>query len=110
MFSQAMGFQMQICSILRFSWSIFEMCIVHLQMRSNKTHGDQLALLNRISVAESQTFLLAKRPSAAISEEKRLPFAGYGETSGNVAKCQLFSQAIKNGLLCFSFLVVDIIK
>ena len=63
-----------------------------------------------ISVAESQTFLLAKRPSAAISEEKRLPFAGYGETSGNVAKCQLFSQAIKNGLLCFSFLVVDIIK
>ena len=31
-----------------------------------------------ISVAESQTFLLAKRPSAAMSEEKRLPFAGYG--------------------------------
>ena len=30
-----------------------------------------------ISVAESQTFLLAKRPSAAMSEEKRLPFAGY---------------------------------
>ena len=29
-----------------------------------------------ISVAESQTFLLAKRPSAAMSEEKRLPFAG----------------------------------
>ena len=27
--------------------------------------------------AESQTFLLAKRPSAAMSEEKRLPFAGY---------------------------------
>ena len=30
-----------------------------------------------ISVAESQTFLLAKLPSAAISEEKRQPFAGY---------------------------------
>ena len=30
-----------------------------------------------ISVAESQTFLLAKRPSATMSEEKRLPFAGY---------------------------------
>ena len=29
-----------------------------------------------ISVAESQTFLLAKRPSSAMSEEKRLPFAG----------------------------------
>ena len=30
-----------------------------------------------ISVAESQTLLLAKRPSAAMSEEKRLPSAGY---------------------------------
>ena len=30
-----------------------------------------------ISVAESQTFLLAKRPSVAMSEQKRLPFAGY---------------------------------
>ena len=30
-----------------------------------------------ISVAESQTFHLAKRPSAVMSEEKRLPFAGY---------------------------------
>ena len=30
-----------------------------------------------ISVAESQTYLLAKRPSAAMSEEKRLWFAGY---------------------------------
>ena len=29
-----------------------------------------------ISVAESQTFLPAKRPSAAMSEEKLLPFAG----------------------------------
>ena len=31
---------------------------------------------HRISVAESQTFLLAKYPSAAVSEEKRLSFAG----------------------------------
>ena len=30
-----------------------------------------------ISVAESQTFLLAKCPSEAMSEEKRLPFAGH---------------------------------
>ena len=30
-----------------------------------------------ISVTESQTFLLAKRPSAAMSQEKRLSFAGY---------------------------------
>ena len=30
-----------------------------------------------ISVTESQMFLLAKRPSAAMSEEKHLPFAGY---------------------------------
>ena len=30
-----------------------------------------------ISVAESQAFLLAKRPSAAMIEKKRLPFAGY---------------------------------
>ena len=30
-----------------------------------------------ISVAESQTYLLAKRPSAAMNEEKRLWFAGY---------------------------------
>ena len=29
-----------------------------------------------IFVAESQTFLLAKSPLAAMSEEKRLPFAG----------------------------------
>ena len=32
-----------------------------------------------ISVAESQTFLLAKRPSAAMSEEKRLPFVETNE-------------------------------
>ena len=33
-----MGFQMQICSNLRFSWSILEKCCVHLRMSSNKTH------------------------------------------------------------------------
>ena len=32
-----MGFQMQICSILRFSWSILEKCCVHLRMSSSKT-------------------------------------------------------------------------
>ena len=37
---------------------------------------DRLCHQNGISVAESQTFLLEKRPSAAMSEEKRLPFAG----------------------------------
>ena len=30
-----------------------------------------------ISVAESRMFLLTKRPSVAMSEEKCLPFAGY---------------------------------
>ena len=34
-----------------------------------------------IFVAELQTFLLVKRPSAAMSEEKRLLFAGYFNTS-----------------------------
>ena len=32
-----MGFQMQICSILRFSWSILVKCCVHLRMSSSKT-------------------------------------------------------------------------
>ena len=32
-----MGFQMQICPILCFSWSISEKCCVHLQMSSSKT-------------------------------------------------------------------------
>ena len=31
-----MGYQMQICSILRFSWSIFAKCCVHLRMNSSK--------------------------------------------------------------------------
>ena len=34
-------------------------------------------IYNWPSVAESQTFLLVKRPSVAMSEEKRLLFAGY---------------------------------
>ena len=41
-----------------------------------------------VSVAESQTFLLAKRPSAAISEKKRLPFAGYTEISSKAFHSQ----------------------
>ena len=32
-----MGFQMQICSILRFSWSILVKCCVYLRMSSSKT-------------------------------------------------------------------------
>ena len=39
-----MGFQMQICSILRFSWSILEKCCVHLRMSSSKT---QVLLLEK---------------------------------------------------------------
>ena len=47
-----------------------------------------------ISVAESQTFLLAKRPSAAMSEEKRLSFAGY-IINGFVQNCQVFCSSHK---------------
>ena len=32
-----MGLQMEICLILRFSWSILERCGVHLRMSSSKT-------------------------------------------------------------------------
>ena len=32
-----MGCQMQICSILHFSWSILVKCCVHLTMSSNKS-------------------------------------------------------------------------
>ena len=39
-----MGFQMQICSILRFSWSNLEKCCVHLRMSSSKT---QMLLLEK---------------------------------------------------------------
>ena len=39
-----MGFQMQICSILRFSRSILEKCCVHLRMSSSKT---QIRLLEK---------------------------------------------------------------
>ena len=39
-----MGFQMQICSILRFSWSILVKCCVHLRMSSSKT---QMLLLEK---------------------------------------------------------------
>ena len=39
-----MGFQMQICSILRFSWSILVKCCVHLRMSFSKT---QMLLLEK---------------------------------------------------------------
>ena len=39
-----MGFQMQICSILHFFWSILEKCCVHLRMSSSKT---QMLLLEK---------------------------------------------------------------
>ena len=39
-----MGFQMQFCSILRFSWSILEKCCDYLQMSSSKT---QMLLLEK---------------------------------------------------------------
>ena len=39
-----MGFQMQICSILHFSWSILVKCCVHLRMSSSKT---QMLLLEK---------------------------------------------------------------
>ena len=118
-----MGFQMQICSILHFSWSILVKCCVHLQMSSNKTQcffwrrihvystsidclvidssrlfcllsiicKQQLEQYNYSSVQSalmtgfwrdimssvwSQTFLLTKHPSAAMSEEKLLLFTG----------------------------------
>ena len=50
----------------------------------HKTHDYPIYYVNidlrhqyGISVAESQMFLLAKRPTAAMSKEKHLPFTGY---------------------------------
>ena len=43
-----MGFQMQICSIFRFSWSILVKCCVHLQMSSRKTQMPLLEKTNYI--------------------------------------------------------------
>ena len=40
-----MEFQMQICSILRFSWSILKKCCAHLRMSSSKT---QMLFLERL--------------------------------------------------------------
>ena len=54
-----------------------------------------------ISVAESQTFLLAKRPSVAMSEEKRLPFAGY--ILGFCVSNMNDSQALPHGFLSRRF-------
>ena len=128
-----MGFQLQICSILRFSWSILVKCCVHLQRSSSKTlrllleknifhkywlfcyrfltftfylcslafflsvirnngknnvttpssnqrlwpdSGQTLRHQYGISVADSQTFLLAKRPGGEEREETAV-LAGY---------------------------------
>ena len=128
-----MGFQLQICSILRFSWSILVKCCVHLQRSSIKTlrllleknifhkywlfcyrfltftfylcslafflsvirnngknnvttpssnqrlwpdSGQTLRHQYGISVADSQTFLLAKRPGGEEREETAV-LAGY---------------------------------
>ena len=56
-----MGFQMQICSILRFSWLILVKCCVHLRMSSSKT---QMILLER-------TMLEIKQPR--IKNKSELP-------------------------------------
>ena len=54
-----------------------------------------------ISVAESQTFLLAKRPSAAMSEEKQLSFAGYSSSSSSLSlsEVMLVSSPLTNSVL-----------
>ena len=50
-----MGFQMQICLILRFSWSILVKCCVHLQMSSSKT---QMLLSREYYIPQILTVLL----------------------------------------------------
>ena len=48
------GLQMQICSILRFSWSILVKCCVHLRMNSSKT---QMLLLEKIDSTNIDCFV-----------------------------------------------------
>ena len=50
-----MGFQMEICLILRFSWSILEKCGVHLRMSSSKT---QMLFLEKTIFHKILTVLL----------------------------------------------------
>ena len=56
---------------------------LHLEPHDYKIYYVNIDLRRQygISVAESQTFLLAKRPPTAMSEEKRLPFARYDKHS-----------------------------
>ena len=61
---------------------VMEICSVDRTKQENQYKITNLFI--SLSVADSQTFLLAKRPSAAMSEEKRLPFAGYSQLSLSV--------------------------
>ena len=70
-----MGFQMQICSILRFSWSILEKFCVHRQMSSSKTQMPQILTVFRDSLRLHLTFV-AFFLLSAMSEEKHPPLAG----------------------------------
>ena len=49
-----MGIQMQICSILRFSWSILAKCCAHLRTSSSKT---QMLLLERLYFSNIDCFV-----------------------------------------------------
>ena len=49
-----MGIQMQICSILRFSWSILAKCCAHLRTSSSKT---QMLLLERLYFSNTDCFV-----------------------------------------------------
>ena len=62
-------------------------------------------LRHKHGIAESQTFLHAKRPSPAMSEEKRLPFAGYicHQESGGCSDSNQERQGIlTNGMMSLS--------
>ena len=52
---------------------------LHLEPHHYRIYDVNIDLRHQygISVSESQTFLVVNHPSAAMSEEKRLPFAGY---------------------------------
>ena len=49
-----MGIQMQICSILRFPWSILAKCCAHLRTSSSKT---QMLLLERLYFSNTDCFV-----------------------------------------------------
>ena len=54
-----MGIQMQICSILRFSWSILAKCCAHLRTNSSKT---QILLLGRLYFSNIDCFVRDSSP------------------------------------------------